>query len=159
MKLRRLHTADELYAFSRNDGTNKVMMRCKAASSVYIKDKSRRIDLDILCFADEVRAIEAFVTLKLNKPVTHGCVSVESSLLRDVKIPCKYGHVIIPITGSNGRRITTFDISLMDTLDVVLELKTVWAAATHCGLTWVLHSIKKTDTNISNVDAQTFSYK
>lgn len=159
MKLRRLHTADELYAFSRNDGTNKVIMRCRAASSVYIKDKSRRIDLEILRFADEVRAIEAFVFEKLNKPVTHGCVRSESSLLTDVKIPCKYGHVIIPITGSNGQRITTFDISVMDTLDVVLELKTVWATTTHCGLTWVLHSIKKTNTIITNVDAQTLSYK
>jgi hypothetical protein len=134
----------ELYKFYRDDGTNTVHLRCKANSSVYITDKSRRLDIEVSVFENEVKQIEQFVSERLGgRPVLYGICS-QTNVMRGVKIPCKYGHVTIPVIDHNNRRITTFDIVQEDTLELVMELKTVWCSASHCGLIWVLHSIKKT---------------
>lgn len=144
MRLERIrHRTDELYTFRRNDGTNTVRMICKAASLVYDSDKSRRLDLDVSDFAGDVRNIETFVSERLCRPVVYGGVCTMNSVLRGVKIPCKYGHVMIPVTDHEDRRITTFDIDTEHTLEVVMELKTVWCTPSQCGLSWVLQSIKK----------------
>jgi hypothetical protein len=131
-----------MYTFRRDDGTNTVRMQCTAASSVYITDKARRIDLNVSEFGKEVASIEEFVSNSLKVPVMHGGVH-DKEILKGVKIPCKYGHVIIPITNDKGCRITTFDIAPGDKLCVVMELKTVWCINDQSGLTWVLQSIKK----------------
>lgn len=141
MRLIKSHQMD-MYTFQRDDGTNTVQMRCTAASSVYITDKARRIDLNVSNFAKEVTSIEEFVFDSLHAPVKHGGVH-NQEILKGVKIPCKYGHVIIPLTNDRGFRITTFDITPGDELSVVMELKTVWCANGYSGLTWVLQSIKK----------------
>lgn len=143
MRLQR--KTDELYTFHRDDGTNTVHLKCKAKSSVYITDKSRRLDIEVSVFADEVKRIERFVSERLCRPVSYGICS-QTNVMRGVKIPCKYGHVLIPMIDHNNRRITTFDIVQEDSLELVMELKTVWCGESHCGLTWVLHSIKKTFT-------------
>ena len=146
MRLERIrHRTDELYTFHRNDGTNTVKMRCIPVSRVYVTDKSRRVDIDVSVFADEVRKIETFVSERLYRPVVYGGMCRTKNVLNGVKIPCKYGHVMIPVTDHADRRITTFDIDTEDTIDVVMELKTVWCTASQCGITWVLKSIKKTN--------------
>ena len=144
MRLERVRNRADVYTFRRNDGTNTVRMRCSAVSRVYDADKSRRLDLDVSLFAEEVRNIETFVSERLCRPVVYGGVCPATNLLRGVKIPCKYGHVMIPVTDHEERRITTFDIDTDDALEVVMELKTVWCAEALCGLSWVLQSIKKT---------------
>lgn len=141
MRLIKCPKPDEMYTFRREDGTNTVEMTCTAASSVYVTDKARRLDLNVSAFASEVQEIEAFVSEYLQVPVRYG--GVQNEVLKGVKIPCRYGHVMIPITDAHGYRITTFDITENDSLRVVMELRTVWRAQHFCGLTWVLQSIKK----------------
>lgn len=140
----RLHKCfqPDMYKFERDDGSNTVHMKCTAASSVYITDKARRLDLNVSEFATEVMSIEAFVSDFLQAPVRYGGIE-NKEIIKGVKIPCKYGHVIISITNEHGSRITTFDITSGDTLYVIMELKTVWRTHGYSGLTWVLQSIKK----------------
>lgn len=141
MRLQR--KTNELYTFHRDDGTNTVRLKCNAKSSVYMTDKSRRLDIEVSVFADDVKRIEQFVSERLCCPMSHGICS-QTNVMRGVKIPCKYGHVMIPVIDHNNNRITTFDIVQEDSLEIVMELKTVWCGKSNCGLTWVLHSIKKT---------------
>jgi len=123
-----------------------VDMICKAASDIYTspqKPVTRSISLMVFEFSTEVTAIETCVSDKFdNKPLIFPFKDCSQGILQNVKIPSRYGHVCIPLSDETGSQITTFDIKEGMLLNVRLQAKTAWVTQTHCGVSWVLHSIK-----------------
>lgn len=59
-----------------------------------------------------------------------------------VKIPTRYSHIIIPMTDSDHRRITSGQLSPGVEIDIEIQPKTAWKLDGHCGISWTAVSIK-----------------
>lgn len=132
----------------RDGSPHMVDIMCVASSDIYYGEdgKGRFIDLDVSDFVDEVQALERYVGTFYDtktKPLVFP-TDIGSTILRRVKLPCRYGHVMIPIVDRDGSKITTFDVKKGTSLRVVLQAKSAWCSDTHCGIAWMLHSIKTT---------------
>lgn len=58
-----------------------------------------------------------------------------------VKVPTRYSHIIIPMTDSNRRRITSGQLVPGAELDVEIQPKTAWELDGHCGVSWTAANI------------------
>lgn len=123
-----------------------VEMICKAASGIHTsttetKQVSKSVRLFVFEFEKEVSEIENFVANYFNneRPLIFPCTN---GVLPNIKVPTRYGHVTIPIVDTCGNRMTTFDVKEGCKLHVRMQAKTAWTSKTHCGVSWVLHSIK-----------------
>lgn len=119
-----------------------VDMICCASSEVYSEQQSRYVNLNVKDFSQYVDEIETCVTTFFNKPLIFASTN---EILPRVKIPCRYGHVTIPILNQYNGRATTFDVTTGVMLRVSMQAKSAWYTDTHCGISWVLHSIKIID--------------
>lgn len=126
----------------RNGAPYCVDMECHASSGIYPMGTHRFIDLDVHEFIEEVQALERFVTESCNPKSLVFATDARTRVLQRVKIPCRYGHVIVPLTNHQGSKITTYDVQPGMRLAVCLQGKSVWCTASDCGIAWVVHSIK-----------------
>jgi hypothetical protein len=60
-----------------------------------------------------------------------------------VKIPTRYSHIIIPMTDSEHRRITSGQLSPGAKIDIEIQPKTAWELDGHCGVSWTALCICK----------------
>ena len=67
-----------------------------------------------------------------------------------VKVPTRYSHIIIPMTDSEQRRITSGQLSPGAEIYIEIQPKTAWEVDGHCGVSWTAGSIclKKTNAEL-----------
>jgi hypothetical protein len=130
------------YVF-RDGSPHMVDLLCVASSDIYYGEdgKGRFIDLNVSDFVDEVQELERYVETFYKKPLVFPAMT---DILRRVKLPSRYGHVMIPIVDRDGSKITTFDVKNGTSLRIRLQAKSAWCSDTHCGIAWIVHSIKTT---------------
>ena len=133
-----------VFRIRKGSGDVIVDMLCRASGGVCTSDSkpvSNSIRLRVFDFEKEVLRVEECVTdgFGNDKPLVF---PFGSGILPNVKIPTRYGHVTIPIVDSQDRRMTTYDVKDGVQLHVRIQAKSAWVSKTHCGISWVLHSIK-----------------
>lgn len=97
---------------------------------------------------DFVTALETHVSQDLFKSTCSFFNPYIDTLL--VKIPTRYSHIIIPMTDSEHRRITSGQLSPGAEIDIEIQPKTAWEVDGHCGVSWTAVSIclKKTNADL-----------
>lgn len=133
----------------RDGSPHMVDLVCAAASDIYHDPdgkKGRFMDLDVFDFVREVHELERFVESSYNDklPLVFPTTGTGLTVLKRVKLPCRYGHVMVHIEDRDGSKLTTYDVKKGMFLRVALQAKSAWCSDTHCGISWVVHSIKTT---------------